>query len=78
MRNSDRREIGEAKMWISSKKWNDMNKKIAELERKARIQQEALTKHLSDSEQENLELKGILSELRIIIDMAQSGIEQTS
>lgn len=65
-------------MWISFKKWNDMNKKIAELEHKVRIQQEALTKHLSDSEQENLELKNILSELRIIIDMAQSGTEQTS
>ena len=46
-------------MWVSSKKWNAFEKRIADLEREVQSQRHALTKHLSDHEQENKDLHNI-------------------
>lgn len=66
-------------MWISSKKSNDLEKKIAELEHEAQIQRNALIKHISDHEKENMELRRIISNINDIKnEMTHNGTQQIS
>lgn len=51
-------------MWISSKEWKALEKRIADLEREVQSQRHALTKHLSDHEQENKDLHNILTNVK--------------
>lgn len=53
-------------MWISSKRLNDLEQKLAELEHEVQIQRSALVKHISDHEQENTELRRIISNINNI------------
>lgn len=63
-------------MWISMGKWRSLEKKVAELDREVQIQRNALVKHVSDHEQENMELRHILNDIKS--ELPYSGTEQTS
>lgn len=51
-------------MWISSRKWKDLEKRIADLEREVQNHQNVLIKHLEDHEQENKDFRNILEGLK--------------
>ena len=66
-------------MWISSKKLNNLEKKIAELEHEVQIQRNALIKHISDHEKEYAELRRIISNINNIKnEVLYNGTQQTS
>ena len=50
-------------MWISTKKWRSLEKKIAELEREVQKHRDVLAKHLTDHEKENEDFRNILISL---------------
>lgn len=51
-------------MWISTKKWRSLEKKIAELEREVQNHRDVLAKHLKDHEKENEDFRNILKSLK--------------
>lgn len=51
-------------MWVSKKRWETVNKRIAELEEKVQNYQIVLAKHVEEHERENEELKVILASLK--------------
>lgn len=61
-------------MWISRKKWNEMQNKIADLEEQVQSQQKILIKHMDDHERENKELINILQGVKNEI---YKGMQQT-
>lgn len=63
-------------MWVSKKKVDGLEKKIAGLEYEIQAQRNALAKHLSDHEQENVELRHIIDDMKR--ELLYSGTAQTS
>lgn len=61
-------------MWVSKKEWNNLQKRIADLELENQSQRNALIKHLDDHIQENEELREILGNIKKEL---YSGTEQT-
>ena len=51
-------------MWVSSKKWKALEKRIADLELENQSQRNALKKHLDDHIQESEELREILENIK--------------
>ena len=51
-------------MWISTKKWRSLEKKIAEFEREVQNHRDVLAKHLTDHEKENEDFRNILKSLK--------------
>ncbi len=51
-------------MWVSSKKWKALEKRIADLELENQSQRNALIKHLDDHIQESEELREILENIK--------------
>ena len=60
-------------MWISEKKWSEMNKKIADLEEGLQSQRDLFLMHLDAHEKENRELLKIIANIKTEI---YKGLEQ--
>lgn len=62
-------------MWISKKRWQLLEKKIADLEVQVQSQREIMMVHMNDHENENNELKDILESVKKEI---YRGVQQMS
>lgn len=62
-------------MWVSKKRVDGLEKKIAGLEYEIQAQRDTLAKHLSDHEQENIELRNIIDNMKR--ELLYSGTAQT-
>lgn len=51
-------------MWVSKKKWNELNKKVADLETTIQDQQGFLVKHIKNHEKENKDFRKAISEVK--------------
>lgn len=52
------------RVWISNKKWEDMEKRIAALEFTVQEQRTLMKKHIKMHEKENQELKEIIPQIK--------------
>lgn len=51
-------------MWISRKKWNEMQNKIADLEEQVQSQQKIMKSHMNEHEKSVEELKEIVLDIK--------------
>lgn len=62
-------------MWVSSKKWKALEKRIADLELDNQSQRNALRMHLEDHRQENNDFHKVLANIK---EELYKGIQQIS
>lgn len=61
-------------MWVSKKKWSELEKSVADLEEKIQSQQKILLEHMKDHEKENEDLKNIFKAIK---NEVYKGVQQT-